>query len=114
ATRPDSNYAPASSGSDTSDHSIDHNSTQALVALQKIADGAGVIPALVSGAPVPADVLDQTELRENRAEAIVDFWKDADVRDPAALARMRSIDLDGGLLLGRARSAERRGRHATC
>ncbi|MGW3985045.1 hypothetical protein, partial [Streptomyces mirabilis] len=33
ATRPDSNYAPASSGSDTSDHSIDHNSTQALVAV---------------------------------------------------------------------------------
>ncbi|MDU8993114.1 gamma-glutamylcyclotransferase family protein [Streptomyces mirabilis] len=30
ATRPDSNYAPASSGSGTSDHSIDHNSTQAL------------------------------------------------------------------------------------
>lgn len=28
--------------------------------------------------PVPAEVLDQTELRENLAEAIVDFWKDAD------------------------------------
>lgn len=30
ATRQDSNYAPASSASDTSTHSIDHNSTQAL------------------------------------------------------------------------------------
>ncbi|MET7974207.1 hypothetical protein ABZW44_14240 [Streptomyces mirabilis] len=53
-----------------------------------------------AGAPVPADVLDQTEQRENLAEAIVDFWKDADVRDPA-LALVRSIDLDDGLLLGR-------------
>lgn len=36
-----------------------------------------------AGAPVLADVLDQTEQRENLAEAIVDFWKDADARDPA-------------------------------
>ncbi|MFE4995591.1 hypothetical protein ACFRH4_30405 [Streptomyces mirabilis] len=53
-----------------------------------------------AGAPVPADVLDQTEQRENLAEAIVDFWKDVDLRDPA-LALVRSIDLDDGLLLGR-------------
>ncbi|MGW1503476.1 hypothetical protein ACWCQW_33885 [Streptomyces mirabilis] len=46
-------------------------------------------------------MLDRTELRENLAEAIVDFWKVADVRDLAALALTRSIDLDGGLLLGR-------------
>ncbi|MER5532468.1 hypothetical protein [Streptomyces mirabilis] len=46
-------------------------------------------------------MLDQTERREHLAEAIVDFWKDAEVRDLAALALVRSIDLDGGLLLGR-------------
>jgi transposase len=33
ATRPDSSYAPASSGSSTSDHSLDHNSIQTLVVL---------------------------------------------------------------------------------
>ncbi|MFD8001594.1 hypothetical protein [Streptomyces mirabilis] len=49
---------------------------------------------------VPAEVLDQTEQRENVEEAIVDFWKDADVRDPG-LALAGSIDLDDGLLLGR-------------
>ncbi|MFF7601658.1 hypothetical protein [Streptomyces mirabilis] len=48
--------------------------------------------------PVPAEVLDQTELRDNLAEAIVDFWKDADVRDPALA---RSSDPDDGLLLRR-------------
>ncbi len=66
--------------------------------------------------PVPAEVLDQTELRENLAEAIVDFWKDADVREPA-LALARSSDLDDGLLqslesLGT--SAGQRDKHVRC
>ncbi|MFJ5294829.1 hypothetical protein ACIP9I_36280, partial [Streptomyces sp. NPDC088348] len=33
ATKPDSNYVPASSGSDTSDHILDHNYIQALTLL---------------------------------------------------------------------------------
>ncbi|MFF3149091.1 hypothetical protein ACFVRU_47140 [Streptomyces sp. NPDC057927] len=75
----------------------DESPVRTLVALQEIADDAGVTPDLVSGVPVPAEVWDQTELRENLAEAIVDFWKDADVREPA-LALERSSDLDDGLL----------------
>jgi hypothetical protein len=94
----------------------DESPVRTLVALQEIADDAGVTPDLVSGVPVPAEVWDQTELRENLAEAIVDFWKDADVREPA-LALERSSDLDDGLLqslesLGT--SAGQRDKHVRC
>ncbi|MET7726895.1 hypothetical protein [Streptomyces mirabilis] len=96
----------------------DDSPVRTLVALQEIADDAGVTPALVSGVPVPAEVLDQTELRENLAEAIVDFWKDANVREPA-LALERSSDLDDGLLqslesLGTSAAAGQRDKHVRC
>lgn len=82
--------------------------------LQDIAADAGVTPALVNryfvskralfelvAARVRADFTwEQTEVRENLADGIVDFWKDADSREPA-LALVRSIDLDDGLLLRR-------------
>lgn len=48
------------------------------------------------------DELDQTELRESLAEAVVDFWKDADAGDPGRR-------VDGTSEYGtQARSSERR------
>ncbi|MEW2397231.1 TetR family transcriptional regulator [Streptomyces sp. NPDC046862] len=89
----------------------------AHVTLQDIADDAGVTPALVNRYFVSKRALfelvaaqvrtgfewrewGETDRRETLAEGIVDFWKDADARNPA-LALVRSIDLDDGVLFRR-------------
>ncbi|WNM34757.1 TetR family transcriptional regulator [Streptomyces sp. Li-HN-5-11] len=86
----------------------------AHVTLQEIADDAGVTPALVNRYFVSKRALfelvaaqvrvgfewDTAVTPENLAAGLIDFWKDPVGREPA-LALVRSIDLDDGLLLRR-------------
>lgn len=89
----------------------------AHVTLQDIADDAGVTPALVNRYFVSKRALfelvasqvrtgfewrewGEADTRETLAEGIVDFWQDAEASS-SALALVRSIDLDDGVLLRR-------------
>lgn len=87
----------------------------AHVTLQEIADDAGVTPALVNRYFVSKRALFElvaarvrtdnawdwaTVTPRSLAAGIVDFWKGPEGREPA-LALVRSIDLDNGLLLRR-------------
>ncbi|MFD9225951.1 NAD-dependent epimerase/dehydratase family protein [Streptomyces sp. NPDC060064] len=103
ATRPDSNYAPASSGSDTSDHTLDPNATQAL-------DAQGGRPGLniVEGScadPVAVDAV-LSGLAERRG-VVYHLAGNADIRGGAD---DRDKDLRG-TVLGTAQELEGMTRH---